>query len=53
MASSSTSHAPPPTLLVVFKPSNPSVHEPLAKKPKGPMTSFRFSKILGQPSFLG
>ncbi len=34
MASLSTSHAPPPTLLVVSKPSNLSAHEPLTKKPK-------------------
>jgi hypothetical protein len=34
MVSLSTSHVPPPTLLVVFESSNPSAHELLAKKPK-------------------
>jgi hypothetical protein len=53
MASSSISHAPPLTLLVVSKPSNLSVHEPLAKKPKRSYDKFRISKFLGQPRFLG
>jgi hypothetical protein len=52
MVSSSTSHAPPPALSIVVKPSNPNVHEPPTKKPKKSyMTSFEFSKILGQNQF--
>jgi hypothetical protein len=41
MASSSTSHAPPPTLFVVSKPSNPNVHEPPAKKPERSYDKFQ------------
>ncbi len=41
MASLSTSHVPPLALLVVFEPSNPSVHEPLTKKPKRSYDKFQ------------
>jgi len=40
MASLSTSHAPSPTLSIVFEPSNPSVHEPLTRKPKRSYDNF-------------
>jgi len=52
MASSSTYHTPPPTLLVVFKPSNPSAHEPLAKKPKRSYDKFQIFQDFWATKFL-
>jgi hypothetical protein len=52
MVSLSTSHVPPPTLLVVFGSFNLSVHELLAKKPKRSYDKFQIFQNSWQPSFL-